>query len=83
MGLFNLEPVDTTPGVLEPFAPPAGWEGGRDDYLALLRQRFKRFEYRQAFVTAALVAQRDELRVVGPYADIARTAITRLAERTS
>ena len=41
-GNFDMHQIDTTPGAAGPFAPPSGWTGGREEYRALLRERYGR-----------------------------------------
>lgn len=47
MGEFTTWDIDTTPGGKGLFAPPAGWDGNEDQYIALLRQRWSDFAYKQ------------------------------------
>jgi hypothetical protein len=72
MGVVNLKNMDTTPGNENPFSPPDGWTGTKDDYITLLRARNKDSCYQQQIFVAA--RQRlNEKNVVffGPFKDIA------------
>lgn len=40
-GLIDLARHDTTPGAVGPLAPPTGWQGDDNAYLALIRQRYR------------------------------------------
>lgn len=39
-GIMRLYSPDTTPGANSPFAPPRGWKGNADDYMAFMRSRY-------------------------------------------
>jgi hypothetical protein len=49
MGVFNLAIIDTTPGADGLFSPPAIFDGTKEDYLSLMRQRYLDLAYKQLF----------------------------------
>ena len=69
---FNYSRIDTTPGVVSPFAPPAKFSG---NYRNFMRQRWKTDqEVRQmvAVLASWLACGSLEITFSGPYADEAR-----------
>ena len=53
--------IDTTPGNGGPFSPPHGWKGSEDDYLDLMRSRYKHsLVYRQRILVFARRMKRGE-----------------------
>ncbi|WP_342632819.1 hypothetical protein [Marinobacter alkaliphilus] len=85
MSVFSAVPVQTTPGANHVFAPPEGWFGTNEDYLALMRKRWAEgglVKHQMGF-TARFVMNRSampESVIEGPYAEQAMTIITRIAK---
>lgn len=77
MGVFNVSLVDTTPGSDQecPFTPPSGWDGGKPDYLELMRRRYRCVGHYQRMHVTANFANRGSIEVVGPFADEAKDII--------
>lgn len=77
-GQFMTREVDTEPGARGPFAPPAGFEGDADAYLALMRNRYATDPgaRQQMHIYSRGVAPA----YLGPYADQARALLNRIRE---
>jgi len=76
--LVDLYCLDSTPGANSVFAPPAGWEGNEQEYLELLRWRYKYdLQSIQQIDTIARRMQsslvRAEIALKGPFAHLIRT----------
>lgn len=71
----------TDPGAEGVLAPPRGWNGGPEDYKALLRARFAPDQRRGEMLDLARYSQRLEVVVSGPFADQAVTAVRAVAAR--
>ena len=75
---------DTTPGAHSALAPPADFAGDQDQYLAVIRRRYREdHEARQCILLAALRARQpfgsSALTFLGPYADWARHVVAAAA----
>lgn len=70
MSVLDASVIDTTPGSAAhcPFSPPAGWEGGSGDYVALLRSRYRDLMYGQRMRFTASFRRRGPVRIAGPFA---------------
>lgn len=70
-GVINLAHHDTTPGAKSPLAPPAGWNGDDEAYLALMRHRYQSDPgVRQHLALAARIyadISIKDISVTGPY----------------
>ena len=71
---------DTTPGAHCALAPPADFSGDRDQYLEVIRRRYREdHEARQCILLAAFRSRRafgsSALTFLGPYADWAQHVI--------
>lgn len=78
--LVNLYCLDSTPGANSVFAPPSGWEGNEQEYLELLRWRYKYdLQATQQIDTIARRMQssmfKAEVTFSGPFAHLVRTII--------
>lgn len=78
--LVNLYCLDSTPGANSVFAPPSGWEGNEQEYLELLRWRYKYdLQSLQQIDTIARRMQspmiKAEVTFTGPFAHLIRTII--------
>ena len=76
---------DTTPGAHSALAPPANWEGDQDQYLEVIRRRYREdHEARQCILLAAFRSRRafgsSALTFLGPYADWARHLVATAAD---
>lgn len=80
-GRSALDLVETQPGAATVMAPPAQWEGGEEQYLGLLRQRYLDPGTQPWFVRTARGVQAGRLKLVGPWAHPARHAATAVAQR--
>ena len=75
---------DTTPGAHSALAPPADFAGDQDQYLAVIRRRYREdHEARQCILLAALRARQpfgaSALTFLGPYATWARHVVAAAA----
>ena len=75
---------DTTPGAHSALAPPADFAGDRDQYLEVIRRRYREdHEARQCILLAALRSRQpfgaSALTFLGPYAAWARHVVTAAA----
>lgn len=80
--VIDLSTIRTEPGAGDehPFAPPPGFDGSSDDYLTLMRRRYKE-EYHphgQRMVVAAHIALFRTPTFTGPYAKEAQRAMSGL-----
>lgn len=77
--ILDLNVIQTEPGAGEahPFAPPAGFGGSSEDYLKLMRRRYKEefHPFGQRMVTAARFAVAHSQRFTGPFAREAQRVI--------
>lgn len=89
-GVYDGKRLDTTPGADGPFAPPAGFEGDADAYIALLRRRFgppesRVFEHiavkQQLMMVARQHCNGETHEYLGPYAEAARGIIEQLSKK--
>jgi hypothetical protein len=80
MPRLNLALVSTEPGSEghHPFTPPAGWTGNGQDYIALMRDRYREIEHGQRMVVTVLIGRRIPLQITGPFAEQAREVLEKL-----
>lgn len=85
MGTMNASIIDTTPGKepASPFSPPAGWSGNADDYMELMRQRYKDLMFGQRLRFIASFARKNRVTVSGPYTDAAKKIISSIMKNNS
>ena len=85
MTVLDFRVIVTEPGAGDshPFAPPAGFEGASEDYLQLMRRRFKDdyHPHGQRMTVAARDAARSTPTFTGPFAAEARRIIDSLKPR--
>ena len=79
---------DTTPGAHSALAPPADFAGDQDQYLAVIRRRYREdHEARQCILLAALRARQpfgySALTFLGPYAAWAQHVVAAAASTFS
>lgn len=79
-GRFDFTRVDTTPGAPCAFAPPVDWSGDVQDYMQMLRERYKGHPgYGQHFyIYHRTLAAGKISSFEGPFADQARAALNRM-----
>jgi len=79
-GRFDFTRVDTTPGAPCAFAPPADWIGDAQDYMQILRERYKGHPcYGQHFYIYHRTLSAGKISSFeGPFADHARAALSRM-----
>ncbi|HPB75904.1 MAG TPA: hypothetical protein PLY96_11730 [Chromatiaceae bacterium] len=83
---LSAHAFDTTPGARSALAPPPGFDGGQDQYVEVIRRRYRQdHEARQCILLAALRANQafgwSALSFSGPYARWAEHLIQTTAER--
>ncbi len=83
---LSAHAFDTTPGARSALAPPTDFEGSEDDYVQVIRQRYRQdHEARQCILLAALRANQPfglcALTFTGPYARWAQHLIETTAAR--
>lgn len=78
-GLFNVLEIDTTPGGRGPFAPPPGWDGTAQEYMDLMKLRYRddRAAKQQMLVAAKLPGRS----YYGPYAAQAEVILHKLGDK--
>ena len=80
MFLFDPYIVETRPGGsrVNPFSPPADFNGGDNEYLALMRTRYKDPNYNNTFVKLVKTFKQDRSRMVvnGPYGALALSVLS-------
>ena len=83
---LSAHAFDTTPGARSALAPPPGFDGGQDQYVEVIRRRYRQdHEARQCILLAALRANQafgwSALTFSGPYARWAEHLIQTTAAR--
>jgi hypothetical protein len=68
MGLWDCSEINTEPGVssIDPFCPPADFEGGPREYLKLIGHRMKEFGIGTQMIFAANYRHREKWSVAKP-----------------
>lgn len=79
-GIIDFSKIDTEPGAVSAFAPPAGFQGGEKEYRAFMRKAWKSDPGVRQHVIAVgrMLARNQKVEFQGRFADIAR----RIAERS-
>lgn len=79
-GQFLTSEVDTTPGERGPFAPPAGFAGNGDEYVQLIRDRYRSnpAARQQIYIYSRGVTPA----YLGPYAEQARAILTKIKQES-
>jgi hypothetical protein len=70
-GVYTTWMVDTSPGGRGPFAPPPEWSGHDDDYVELMRQRWRDPTLAQDFHAVVNCDTYHEPEYSGPYNEVA------------
>ena len=82
MGIFNSSLIDTKAGdnIDCPFCPEKGWEGDSDDYMKLMRKRFRsQLHYQRMVVSAAIYKKKHvTFTFTGPFKDEAKKILQSL-----
>lgn len=84
---INCNVIHTEPGVGElcphahPFAPPSGWQGDRDAYQKLMRERWSSREWQQFIVVFSWHSRQNLQTFSGPFATEAKAIIERVSYR--
>lgn len=85
-GEIDLSYHDTTPGAKSPFAPPAGFSGDEEAYLAYMRRRYRQDPgaSQHMAVTVWLYdrSQGHDVEIAGPYRELALRVIKGLSRHS-
>lgn len=71
IGVYTTWKVDTSPGAKGPFAPPPEWSGHNDDYVELMRRRWRDPMLAQAIRSVVNCDAYHEPEYSGPYNEVA------------
>ncbi|WP_345195044.1 hypothetical protein [Kistimonas scapharcae] len=68
-GCFSAAVIETDIGASNscPFSPPPGWEGGREEYLVLMRHRLKTLDWGQRILCCARFASHSPIKIKGQF----------------
>ncbi len=77
MGKFTTWDINTTPGATGLFAPPAGWDGDASQYLALMRERWQDYAYKQIVFVTLRAERYHPWEFSGPFEEQARHILGR------
>lgn len=85
MATMNASIIDTTPGMesASPFSPPIGWNGNADDYMELMRQRYKDLMFGQRMRFVVSFSRKNNVTVSGPYTDAAKKIISSMKNNSA
>jgi hypothetical protein len=85
MGKLDMGIVDTRPGGDKggsgAFTPPHGWSGSKEDYVLLLKDRYKDLMYGQRMFSQAKHYKRSngDIQYIGPFAKVAEKVLQNYA----
>lgn len=79
-GFGSYREVHTQPGACldDPFCPPPGWDGGRQEYVALMQERWNDMDWGQCLRLNVAIAMNNAVTADGPFADVAADLLSQL-----
>ena len=83
MPIINMAVVDTTPGASgnNPFTPPAGWGGDKEDYKLFVRSQFNNIENKQRMMVQARLYKKGLVKTEGMFTSVVIASLEFLANQ--
>ena len=82
-GNFNSAEINTENGHNSPFSPPNDWKGSSDDYMALMRKRFRDLFHYQRIIShlSMSLKSKDAFKISGPFKGEAEKILQKVSKK--